>query len=193
MESLAPRDRAGRLPLGQPVGGASRASSAPRTRTVPFWDTQTKNNLYGFQIGADGKLLERGRFSIGGVLKAGIFDNHAEETTTVRIDRIQFGESDSTDHVAFVGEIGVQCKYQVTQRLSLQGRLRSDLAARRCLGARPDPGNVLLTAAIFLRKSTYRRSASIAAPASFITGPPPAWSIRSRGELPNQAGRESAG
>ena len=66
--------------------------------TGPFWDTQTKNNLYGFQIGAEAKLLERGRFSIGGVGKAGIFDDHVEETTSVRMDRIQFGESASTDH-----------------------------------------------------------------------------------------------
>ena len=88
--------------------------------TGSFWDTQTKNNLYGFQIGADAKLLERNRFSIDGVLKAGIFDNHVEETTSVRMERIQFGESDSTDHLAFLGEIGVQCKYQVTPRLSLK-------------------------------------------------------------------------
>ena len=85
-----------------------------------FWDAQTKNNLYGLQIGMDAKLLERDGFSIDSVLKAGIFDNHAEEATSVRMTRIQFGESDSTDHVAFVGEIGVQCKYQVTQRLSLK-------------------------------------------------------------------------
>jgi hypothetical protein len=92
----------------------------PPERTVPFWDTQTKNNLYGFQIGAEGKLFERGRFSIGCTGKAGVFDNHAEETTTASIYRILFGESDSTDHVAFVGEVGVQCKYQVTQQLSLR-------------------------------------------------------------------------
>ena len=37
--------------------------------TVPgealFWDTTTTNNLYGFQIGADGKLFERGRLVRG--------------------------------------------------------------------------------------------------------------------------------
>jgi hypothetical protein len=85
-----------------------------------FWDTQTKNNLYGMQIGADAKLLERGRFSIDGLLKAGIFDNHVEEQTSVRMARIQFGESDSTDHLAFVGQLGVQCKCQVTRRLSFK-------------------------------------------------------------------------
>ena len=88
--------------------------------TGPFWDTRTKNNLYGLQIGADAKLLERNRFSIDGVLKTGIFDNHASEATSVRIDRIQFPESDSTDCLAFLGEVGVQCHYQVNRRLSLK-------------------------------------------------------------------------
>jgi hypothetical protein len=92
----------------------------PPERTVPFWNTQTKNNLYGLQIGAEAKLLERGRFSIACIEKAGLFDNHAEETTTASIYRILFGESDATDHLAFVGEIGVQCKYQITPRLSLR-------------------------------------------------------------------------
>jgi hypothetical protein len=86
--------------------------------TGSFWDSRTKNNLYGLQIGADVKLLEYGRFSIDGVLKTGVADNHAEETTTVRMQRIQFAESAATDHLAFTGEIGVQCKYQITRRLS---------------------------------------------------------------------------
>ncbi len=86
----------------------------------PFWDTTTRNNLYGFQIGADGKLFERGRFSIDGLVKAGIFDNHADESTEVSIYRIPHDESASTDHAAFLGEIDLQCKYQVTERLSLK-------------------------------------------------------------------------
>ena len=92
----------------------------PPERTVPFWESQTKNNLYGLQIGAEGNLFERGRFAVDGMLKTGIFDNHVEEATTVSIDRILFGESATTDHLAFLGEIGVRCKYQVTSRLSLK-------------------------------------------------------------------------
>jgi hypothetical protein len=88
--------------------------------TGSFWDTQTKNNLYGLQIGADAKLLERDRFSIDGLLKTGIFDNRIDEATTVRMARLQFPESASTNHLAFLGELGVQCKYRVTQRLSLK-------------------------------------------------------------------------
>ena len=88
--------------------------------TGSFWDTQTKNNLYGLQIGADARLLERDRFSIGGVLKAGIFANHVDESALVRMERIQFPESDSTDCLAFLGQLGVQCKYQLTTRLLLK-------------------------------------------------------------------------
>jgi hypothetical protein len=88
--------------------------------TGSFWDAQTRNNLYGFQMGMDAKLLERNRFSIDSVLKVGIFDDHADETSSVRMERIQFGESDATNGLAFVGQLGVRCKYQVTQRLSLK-------------------------------------------------------------------------
>jgi len=89
--------------------------------TWNFWNTTTTNNLYGFQIGADGKLFERGRFSIGGLVKAGIFDNDAEQTTEVSvIAKQERTASASTNHAAFVGETGLQCKYQVTERLLLR-------------------------------------------------------------------------
>ena len=68
MAPLGPRDRAGRLPLGQRDGGTCGHPPPPGTDGAgPFWDTQTKNNLYGLQIGAEARLLERDRFSIGGV------------------------------------------------------------------------------------------------------------------------------
>jgi hypothetical protein len=92
----------------------------PPQRSVPFWDTTTRNDLYGFQVGADGKLLERGRFSIDGVAKAGVFDNEARETTGVSIYRTVYWESASTSHAAFLGELALQCKYRVTPRLSLK-------------------------------------------------------------------------
>jgi hypothetical protein len=89
-------------------------------RRNPFWNTDVANNLYGFQIGADGTLFERGRFSINGQGKAGIFLNNAAETTGVSIARTVYWESDSTNQIAFLGETGLQCKYQVTHRLALK-------------------------------------------------------------------------
>jgi hypothetical protein len=92
----------------------------PPQRHEPFWDTRTRNNLYGLQVGEDWKILNWGRFSLDGLVKAGVFDNHAEEATEVSIDRRPYRESASTDQLAFLGEIGVQCRYQLTQRLLLK-------------------------------------------------------------------------
>ena len=86
----------------------------------PFWNTSTTNNLYGLQIGADGKLFERGRFSIDGLIKVGGYWNHASESTGVSIEKVVYPSGASTDHAAFVGEAGLQCKYQVTRGLALK-------------------------------------------------------------------------
>jgi hypothetical protein len=98
------------------------ALEPPTVRTEPpFWNGTTTNNLFGLQIGADGKIFERGRFSIDGLVKAGIFDNDAQETTAVSViaKQVRSGSA-STNHAAFVGETGLQCKYQVTKRLLLR-------------------------------------------------------------------------
>ncbi len=86
----------------------------------PFWNTSTMNNLYGLQIGADGKIWERGRFSISGLIKAGAYLNHAQESTGVSIFKVLRPSSTTANRAAFVGEIGLQCKYQVTKGLGLK-------------------------------------------------------------------------
>ena len=86
----------------------------------PFWNATTTNNLYGCQCGADGIILERGRFSMDGWVKAGIYDNNADETTGVSIFKVVRPSSASTNHAAFVGETGLQCKFQITKRLLLK-------------------------------------------------------------------------
>ncbi len=87
----------------------------------PFWNARTTNNLYGFQVGADWKIWDRGRFSIDGLVKTGFYDNDAEETTAVSViaKHLRSGSA-STNRTAFVGETGLQCKYQVTKRLLLR-------------------------------------------------------------------------
>lgn len=89
-------------------------------RTGPFWDTKTTSNLYGLQLGEEWKIYNRGPFSIDGQVKAGVFDNVAEETTGVSIFRTVYWEGASTNQAAFLGEIGLRCKYQVTERLMLK-------------------------------------------------------------------------
>jgi len=108
--------------LGENLTGTLNPTTFPWEQSYwNFWNTTTTNNLYGFQIGANGKLWERGRFSIDGLVKAGIFDNDAEQTTEVSvIHKKQVSASDSTNHAAFAGETGLQFRYQVTQRLTLR-------------------------------------------------------------------------
>ena len=91
-----------------------------QNRKGPFWITETRNNFYGFQIGEDCKIMERGRFSLDGLVKAGMFDNNADETTGVSIYRRMHWEDATTDQLAFLGEIDLQAKYQITQRLVLK-------------------------------------------------------------------------
>jgi hypothetical protein len=86
----------------------------------PFWNTSTTNNLYGLQIGADGKIWQRGRFSINGLIKAGAYFNNAAESTGVSIFKVVRPSSTTTNLAAFVGEISLRCKYQVSRRLGLK-------------------------------------------------------------------------
>ena len=86
----------------------------------PFWNASTTNNLFGFQIGVDGKIFERGPFSIGGLAKVGGYYNNAEESTGVSIFKVVRPSNASTGHAAFVGEAGLQCKYQILKGLALK-------------------------------------------------------------------------
>ncbi len=95
-------------------------ASAPTGGFPPFWNTSTTNNLYGFQIGADGKILQLGRFSIDALIKTGIYDNNAEESTGVSIFKVVRPSFASTSQAAFVGEAGLQFKYHVIKGLALK-------------------------------------------------------------------------
>lgn len=86
----------------------------------PFWNTSTTNNLFGLQIGADTNLFERGRFAIDGLIKAGGYLNRASQTTDVSLQKIVYPASASANHAAFVGEVGLQCKYRFDSGLALK-------------------------------------------------------------------------
>jgi hypothetical protein len=95
-------------------------SLEPSEGFPPFWNTSVNNNLFGLQIGADAKILEHGRFSIEGVFKAGIFDDNASQSTGVSIFKEVRPTAAATNHAAFLGETGLQCKYQVAKGLLLK-------------------------------------------------------------------------
>lgn len=86
----------------------------------PFWNTTTTNNLYGIQIGINGNLLELGRFSLVGLIKIGLFDNHAGQSTGVSLQKLVYPSQAKTDRAAFVSEAGLQLKYQLTKGLALK-------------------------------------------------------------------------
>jgi|GEM_PF-314995 len=125
--SLPPPDRT--LPLWKfnpnntlfDVAQIEKLPGVPATGAFPpFWNASTTNNLYGLQIGAYGKLFERGRFSTDGLIKVGGYLNHAEESTGVSIRKVVYPAGASTNHAAFVAEVGLQCKYQLTRRVALK-------------------------------------------------------------------------
>ena len=86
----------------------------------PFWNTSTANNLFGVQIGVDGKILEFGRFSLNGVIKIGLFDNYAEQSTGVSLQKVVQPSQAATYHAAFASEADLQVKYQLTKGLALK-------------------------------------------------------------------------
>lgn len=99
----------------------STLSPATIAGEAPFWVTSTSNNLLGLQLGAEGKLWRRGRFAIEGLVKAGMYDNIAEQTTAVSVIAKQVRSAlAATNHAAFVGETGLRCTYQVTSHITLR-------------------------------------------------------------------------
>jgi hypothetical protein len=78
------------------------------------------NELYGFQIGAKANLWrEDGPLHIHGSIKAGIYGDHISRRQT---NSGMFGDSffaDSTNRVAFVGEVDLLLTYDLSEHFSL--------------------------------------------------------------------------
>jgi len=92
----------------------------PAGNYPPFWSTGATNNLFGVQIGADGKILELGRFSLDGLIKIGLFDNNADQLTGVSLEKVVYPSQAATNHAAFVSDAALQLKYQLVDGLALK-------------------------------------------------------------------------
>jgi hypothetical protein len=92
----------------------------PAGNYPPFWTTNTTNNLYGAQIGVAGTILRSGPWSLAGLLKLGLFDNDAEQSTGVSLEKVVHPSTARTNHASFVGEAGLQVKYRIFDGLTLQ-------------------------------------------------------------------------
>jgi hypothetical protein len=76
----------------------------------------TNNHMYGGQIGAEFRVWDRGGpFTVTSGAKAGIYYNRADYETFL------FQLRDRTDHTAFLGELDVTARYQLSQNLYLRG------------------------------------------------------------------------
>ncbi len=89
-------------------------------------NTQTGNNLYGGQLGAEMPLWDAGsRLQVNGIGKAGVFYNHAAYQRSTAAFVTAAGEpfplgtlSSQADQTAFFGELGVNASLRVTSWLS---------------------------------------------------------------------------
>jgi hypothetical protein len=78
-----------------------------------------RNNLYGFQVGADGLLLSRSKLRLDGFVRAGVYFNDAT-SSFLRLPAPAFAH-DSSNNIAFGGEAGVFGTYQVTKNIAIRG------------------------------------------------------------------------
>ena len=86
----------------------------------PFWSTTTINNLLGLQFGAEGTFFEIGRLSLGGSLKAGVFNNQATQSNSVSITKIMYSSSATSNQAAYSGEGVLQLKYLIADGLAIK-------------------------------------------------------------------------
>jgi hypothetical protein len=99
----------------------TQVTGAPGTA---LYNIDTDNRLFGFQIGADGRLWCRNRFSLDGLAKAGIYGNTARHRGIIEFPpgNPVFGPVNQRGtHTAFVGEIGLTGVYQLTNHLAVRG------------------------------------------------------------------------
>jgi hypothetical protein len=93
--------------------GTAGAQFGTATQTV-------STNLYGFQLGAEGHLLDdRGPWRLSAFAKAGVYGAHSAGVFNATFGPGSMQVAESDNHVAFVGETGVNLAYHVCSHVSL--------------------------------------------------------------------------
>ncbi|MDZ4818246.1 MAG: hypothetical protein SGJ20_04650 [Planctomycetota bacterium] len=81
----------------------------------------TNNYLYGLQLGTEIGLFQVAeRFWIDGTAKGGIYANHADATRFEFEDGVSTNVRDRHDEATFAGELGITCKFQLTDYWTLR-------------------------------------------------------------------------
>jgi hypothetical protein len=91
---------------------------------LPFYSITTDNRLYGFQLGAEGRLFGTERLGIVTVAKVGLYENNTEQATT-DFSGLLAGVSSpvlaaSHNQASFVGELGVVGIFRVTETIFIR-------------------------------------------------------------------------
>jgi hypothetical protein len=82
---------------------------------------EARNHLAGFQIGVDGHLWSRGRFTVDGLLKAGIYDNDASNGVLITEDvGPGYASAAHDNHTAFVGDLALTGVYDLNDCWSVR-------------------------------------------------------------------------
>jgi hypothetical protein len=95
---------------------AYRAAMTPVTPTL--YSTDTRNRLYGAQVGAEVVVLELGRLKLDFVGKAGIFGNSAGQNSLLSTPAFAVSALGTSDRAAFVGEAHVAANFCLVGNLS---------------------------------------------------------------------------
>lgn len=97
---------------------------------APFYSIESENRLFGLQVGGDGKLFSTERFLLWTTVKAGLFENNSEQTTsdlggalsgTLVLPGVEPPSlRASTNQASFVGELGLTGTYRLTDSILLR-------------------------------------------------------------------------
>ena len=83
-----------------------------------YVDYSTTNALYGFQIGADWTVFNKGPLRINTLCKAGVYGNSIHERSDFGTPATDGELKENVGHVAFLGQIGLAATYEFTPRFS---------------------------------------------------------------------------
>ncbi|MFT7639014.1 MAG: hypothetical protein ACI9G1_000741 [Pirellulaceae bacterium] len=80
------------------------------------------NHMYGFQLGLETNWVnyQCGRTTLNSTIKAGVFGNTADQSTTFDDQATNVTVTSSDDSSSFTGEVGITGKYQVNDWCSLR-------------------------------------------------------------------------
>ncbi|MCA9074605.1 MAG: BBP7 family outer membrane beta-barrel protein [Planctomycetaceae bacterium] len=86
-----------------------------------FTSFDTRNDLFGVQVGLEAPLMSRGRFSLDTFGKLGWYANHVEGTSRLTLGPNLLGNAhDSKTAPALIAEAGLEGVYRINQYLALR-------------------------------------------------------------------------